>query len=171
MTLKEALYIYEYGLNINCIVTSQSLLTTTKFLVVADGEAPPVQDEVECSTCKRSFAPKVLVKSATSHSVTVHIKYETVWLTFVVWSLKVLQLQAQFDLTFSDSCTKKNRYFHCVKQTLRCAEVAAKKYFFDSLHQLTWYQQFGCVIGFSTNCWEAPVKSSFRGVFKKQANH
>lgn len=90
---------YEYGLNINCIVTSQFLLTTITFLV-ADGEAPPIQDEVECSTCKRSFAPKVLVKSATSHSATLtaHIKYETVELTFVVWSLKVLHLQAHFGL-------------------------------------------------------------------------
>lgn len=145
---------YEYGLNNISIVTSRSLLTTTKFLVVADGEAPPIQDEVECSTCNRSFAPKVLVKAATSHSVTAHIKYETVWLTFVLWSLKALQLQAQFDLTFSDSCAKKIRYLNCVKQTLRCAEVAAR-FFFDGLHQLTWYQQFGCVIGSSTNRWEA----------------
>lgn len=69
---------YEYGLNINSIVTCQFLLTTTTFLVVADGEAPPIQDVVECSTCNRSFAPKVLVRSATSHSVKAHIKYETV---------------------------------------------------------------------------------------------
>lgn len=122
---------HEYGLNINCIVTSQFLLTTITFLVVADGEAPPIQDEVECSTCKRSFAPKVLVKSATSHSATLtaHIKYETVWLTFVVWSLKVQQLQVQFDQTFSGSCAKKERCIHCVQQTLRCAEVTAKNIF------------------------------------------
>lgn len=67
---------YECGLNINCIVASQFLQTTITFLVVADGEAPPIQDEVECSTCKRSFAPKVLVKSATSHSSHSHSSHQ-----------------------------------------------------------------------------------------------
>lgn len=105
---------YEYGLNSNCIVTSQFLLTTITFLV-ADAEAPPIQDEVQCSTCKRSFAPKVLVKSAISHSATLtaQIKYETVWLTFLVWSLNALHLQAQFGLMFSGSCAKKKIHSLC----------------------------------------------------------
>lgn len=38
-----------------------ALLTTVRCLV-ADGEAPPVRDEVQCSSCGRSFAPHVLVK-------------------------------------------------------------------------------------------------------------
>lgn len=31
-------------------------------LLLADGEAPPAEDLVQCNTCKRCFFPKVLVK-------------------------------------------------------------------------------------------------------------
>lgn len=30
-------------------------------VILADGEAPPVEDLVQCNTCKRCFFPKVLV--------------------------------------------------------------------------------------------------------------
>lgn len=174
MTLKKALYVYEYGLNMNCILTSQSLLTTTKFLVVADGEAPPIQDEVECSTCKRSFAPKVLVKSATSHSVTAHINCETMWLTFVVWSLKVLQLQAQFDLT-SFLCKKRKKWdtFIVLNRPLDLLR-SQQKYFFrrfasadmvSAVWMCHWFQHkpLGgpCEELFQGNLWKTsqPLKS------------
>lgn len=88
-----------------------ALLTTVRCLV-ADGEAPPVRDEVQCSSCGRSFAPHVLVKQTNKQTSDSPLTVDFVQSTF-------------------EKLKKKKKIVVSVvlHRLLRYAEVALKIYF------------------------------------------